>query len=159
MPPTAEPADPSEPDPAPNVVAGPEPDPTGARPPHAELFIGLVAPIGTDLELVVDELKSSLNHYRCTTVPLKLSALLGRLDWAQAMPDAEAYPDTRAWLLMDAGTKLREAWGRADALALLALTEVWAEEAHLKPERADIGRPGWRTPWRTPRSRSLRSAS
>jgi hypothetical protein len=133
------------------------PKATELRAPDPELFIGLVAPIGTDLGLVVEELRSSLNHYQYLTVPLKLSALLGRLNWDEEIPADDAFPDVRAWLRRRLVDQIAKELDRVDRGRCRGDAEpLEAVARHLHPRgRAAVGsRAG--VPLATPVARMVR---
>ena len=88
-----------------------------------ELIIALVAAVGIDVAMIVDQVRVALNHYSYETVPLRLSNYLAE----EAGEDFFAKPfDEALWDAMTAGDELRESWGRGDALALHAITDIAA---------------------------------
>jgi cytidine deaminase len=94
---------------------------------QTELFIALVAAIGTDLTMVTEELESELREYRYTTHTIRLSAYLSEIANDLGMTPFGAKPlDERLWDAMTAGDRLRLRWGRGDALALWAVANVAA---------------------------------
>lgn len=108
--------------------------PEAVSPDRPELFIGLVAATGTDNDLVADQIKNVLLTFDYLCEEVRLSALL-----TQFYPDLPTTPPGRyIKTRQDAGNKLREKLGRADALALAGIAEILtirAEKAaeNLKP--------------------------
>jgi len=97
-----------------------------------ELIIALVAAVGTDVGMIVDQVRVSMSDYAYETIPLRLSNYLAEeadKDFFATRPFDEA-----VWDAMTAGDELRERWGRGDALALHAITDI----AATRYERADM---------------------
>ena len=107
-------------------------------PPPAELVIGLVGAVGTDLEMVSTEVELALDAYGYKAKEIRLSALLGELNWQEELPGEPL--DEHIWTHMDAGNKLRLCWERGDAMALLALTEIAAVREENGAEKYEDGR-------------------
>lgn len=106
----------------------------------SELVIGLVGAVGTDLDLVATDIQLALNGYSYEAEEIRLSGLLGDLDWDERLPQKPL--DRHIWEHMDAGNKLRLTWERGDALALLALTEIAAIREEKNAERSlELSRP------------------
>lgn len=85
--------------------------------------------------MVTDELRLELNKYKYDTSELRLSAYL-----REHVPDihCEGLPyDERLWEAMTAGDLLRTRWGRGDALALCAISDIVATRLYLAPALAD----------------------
>jgi cytidine deaminase len=105
-----------------------------------ELIIGLVGAVGTELGLVFESLKHSLEevNYQCRKI--KLSELLHQFDeWKEL--SAIELEDKRIHAHMDAGNKFRERIGRGDALVVLAIAKIREErKKHKKDERIPIPR-------------------
>lgn len=100
-----------------------EDDPIGG-PDHNELVIALVAAVGTDIQMILDEIRIELSEYEYETIPLRLSDYLAEEageDFFNVKPFDEAL-----WDAMTAGDKLRDEWGRGDALALHAISDIVA---------------------------------
>lgn len=110
---------------------------------HTELFVGVVGPIGTDLDAVVRELRRQLKRYSYETSEVRLSEFLTRMAWSPPRDFAELPYDERAWQAMDAGNELRRAWDQYDALALLSIGEVEADRANIAQGTfdAEVGPP------------------
>jgi deoxycytidylate deaminase len=92
--------------------------------PTSELMLGLVAPIGVDLSLVVGAIKDRLeNHFSYKVVEIRLSELLRRVGGlsAQLRERPEA---ARITSYMNVGNEVRSSLQRGDALALLALNKI-----------------------------------
>jgi len=95
---------------------------------QTELFIALVAAVGTDLEMVSDELRIGLAKYDYEGHLLRLSDYLAE----HAAEDFRDKPlDEYIWHAMTAGDELRSAWERGDALALHAVSDIVATRAKL----------------------------
>ncbi|HET8863761.1 MAG TPA: hypothetical protein VFM94_10985, partial [Solirubrobacterales bacterium] len=84
----------------------------------------MVGAVGTDLDLVSADLTFALNEYGYKTHEIRLSELLGDLNWDEELPEKPL--DEHIWTHMDAGNKLRFCWERGDAMALLAAAEIAA---------------------------------
>ena len=101
----------------------------------SEIVIGLVAPVGTEKNIVVEQLKDSLKSFGYETVPIKLSSFLDSPEVKEKhgitlVQDPE---HLRIGSYMDAGNKLREL--RGDILALWAATEI----ARKRPTEEKVG--------------------
>jgi cytidine deaminase len=89
--------------------------------PCPEVVIGLVGPVGIDLDPIIDVLIRRLEAVEYQAKAIRLSAKLGNFFGV----DHSHLPENdRIAKLMDAGTKLREDSGRGDAVALLAIAEI-----------------------------------
>jgi len=92
-------------------------------PDATELIVALVAAVGTDLKMVVDQTRLVLRGYNYETISLRLSDYLAE----EARESFSDKPfDEMVWDAMDAGDELRDRWGRGDALALHVLADVAA---------------------------------
>ena len=102
-------------------------------PDHNELVIALVAAVGTDVTMVTAEVEIELSEYGYETVALRLSDYLAE----EAGENFFAIKkfDEALWDAMSAGDKLRNKWGRGDALALHAISDIVAT----RNERSGIG--------------------
>src|SRR4051794_22668122 len=98
----------------------------------SELFIGLVAAVGTNIELVITELESELAGYHFDSTLLRLSSYL-EAHFPDRQLASKPY-DVRIHDSMTAGDDLREAWQRNDALVLLAIEDVVASRAELSTD-------------------------
>lgn len=92
-----------------------------------ELVIGIVAPIGTDLDAVCTAIGESLKQVNYSTSIIRLSTLLDNLkppkegDWPERVP-SPVYERYRTY--MDAGNAFRKIMKRGDALALLSIGAI-----------------------------------
>jgi deoxycytidylate deaminase len=90
-----------------------------------EIVIGLVAPIGTDLDPVVTGIENNLRVYGYDSTPIRLSKLLrgGTIESSGAtesgITGAGYYEDR-----MDLGDKLRQKFGSGDAVAALTVANI-----------------------------------
>src|SRR2546426_861900 len=96
------------------------------RPVGPELFFGLVGAVGTDLTPVATAIKESLRSVEYETGdPIRLSDLLRDINrWADLPGPGAGLEDERIELLMEAGSKFREALQRGDSLAVWALGAI-----------------------------------
>lgn len=89
--------------------------------PCPEVVIGLVGPVGIDLDPIVEVLARRLEAVEYKALSIRLSAQIEKffgVDYSD-LPE-----DQRIKKLMDAGTKLREESERGEAVALLAIAEI-----------------------------------
>ncbi len=89
--------------------------------PYPEVVIGLVGPVGIDLDPIVDVLARRLEAVEYKASQVRLSAQIEKffgVDYSD-LPE-----DERIEKLMDAGTRLREDSERGEAVALLAIAEI-----------------------------------
>lgn len=98
-----------------------EPVSAGAWPTDGELFVGLVGPIGVDLESLTDAVMTSLDSVSYKSRLVRLTEVLRGLggDFAD-VPDTPA--DARYHRLMDLGNELRQRIAAAEAMVMLG---VW----------------------------------
>ena len=94
-------------------------DPLGAEG-APELVIGLIGPIGCDLELVINVLDDEIKKINYNSDEVKLSELLLLIDQYRNVLKY-ATEDERYHAYMKKGTQLREDLGRGDAIALLGV--------------------------------------
>jgi len=90
---------------------------------ETELFIALVAALGTDVGMVGNELETQLSSYGYTTYLLRLSGYLAELR-GKKLDDLPH--DMLLYEAMSAGDALRRDWQRGDALALAAVSDIVA---------------------------------
>ena len=89
-----------------------------------ELFIGLVAPVGTPLPLVERLVRQDLEERGYEVSSIRLSSLLEGLKAESELPGDEPAEYARVNALMDRGNEMREKSGGGYALALLAAAEI-----------------------------------
>jgi deoxycytidylate deaminase len=97
---------------------------------ETELFIALVAAVGTDIGMISKEVSIELADYAYEVHPLRLSEYLAEEvgeDFKNKKFD-EQLSDA-----MLAGDKLRAEWNRSDALALHAISDIVATRERLSP--------------------------
>jgi len=100
--------------------------PTALRGSDAELVLGIVAPVGTDLDTFVAILRDHLEKFRYRPQTIRASQFLDHLQLERFGVRLDASTEnTRLTTYMDAGTKVRELTGRADLLALHAILEAF----------------------------------
>jgi len=112
-----------------------------------ELFFALVGPVGADLgslQRALTKELATLDYELCPT-PHRLIELLFKLNaWTKLKKVASADPSKRYPPLMDAGNEFRTRIKRADAMALFAAADIWANERKRRddplPGRAHIFR-------------------
>jgi len=103
---------------------------------QTELFIALVAAVGTDVGLVGDQVATQLDDYGYTSHLLRLSNYLAE----QVGEDFQSKPfDEALWDAMTAGDRLRQAWDRNDALALHAVSDIVATREELDETGGEKG--------------------
>lgn len=93
------------------------------RDPGSELVFGLVAPVGANLERLESDLIDQLGLYGYSPNPIRLSALLRKLD-NLGVPLQETPELARLNSYMNAGNKFRERTGCPEGLALWAMAEI-----------------------------------
>lgn len=91
--------------------------------PRPEIVIGLVGPVGVDLDPVTNALINALGvvKYKAKIIQLsqRISHFFGTEEEYKGLAE-----NLRIKKLMDAGTRLREESARGDAVALLAIAEI-----------------------------------
>ncbi|MBA3859097.1 MAG: hypothetical protein C0508_01190 [Cyanobacteria bacterium PR.023] len=87
-----------------------------------ELFIGLISPVGANLDLLTEILTEQLLEYGFKVIPIRLSALIDDIEGFNNLP--KSFEDQRIAAYMDAGNKIRKKLSRNDALAAIALSEI-----------------------------------
>src|ERR1035441_3927892 len=97
---------------------------------ETELFIALVAAVGTDVGMISDEVSIELAEYAYEVHSLRLSEYLAE----EVGEDFKTKKfDEQLSDAMLAGDKLRAAWNRSDALALHAISDIVATREKLSP--------------------------
>ncbi len=90
-----------------------------------ELFIGLVGPVGVDLETVNKVLSDHFNKFGYKTIPIRLSSLLHQIESYNYLKNLEGESEfDRIKKHMDAGTDIRTKTNHGDILALLAISNI-----------------------------------
>lgn len=93
--------------------------------PDAEIVLGLVAPVGTDLEGVRSRVRDHVKQFSYDTNVLRLSGFLDRLNPSSLGVELKQEPEyERINTHMNAGNKLRAKAKRGDLLALYAVSEI-----------------------------------
>lgn len=96
-----------------------------------ELFVGLIAPLGVDLDDAMEVLKASFKGVGYETHEVRMSALLrGVPSIADTLPDPTATEDKRIEGYMDAADALRSRLGTGSILVHLAMAKLrdWRTE-------------------------------
>jgi cytidine deaminase len=117
--------------------------PTKSPPPAPELFFGLVAAIGTDLDRVTDILAGALADVAYDAEVVRLSDLLREIKSGPALDETPR--DRRYETYMAKGTYLREETGRGDALAVMAVRRIRQLRAGERTEQGSSASPRSRT--------------
>lgn len=101
---------------------------------QTELFVAMVAAVGTDMDMICDQVAIGLAEYEYEVHHLRLSDYLAE----QAEEDFRSKPfDEQLWDAMTAGDQLRVTSQRSDALALHAVSDIVATRGQLAPEDGD----------------------
>ena len=115
-------------------------DETGTAPGwESEIVVGLVGPVGTDLETVERDLSERLVALGYVCESIRISELLKALSPGSPLPTSPEHHRLDAF--MTAGNSLRQRLGRGDALALLAANKIHESRspgAEPQPRRAHI---------------------
>lgn len=88
-----------------------------------EIIIGIVAPIGTDLDGLFPRLQRELSQYDYGTTMVRLSQLLNDERLSNFYPQIPL-PPSNAERLMNKGDQLREHYASGDALAAVAIENI-----------------------------------
>jgi deoxycytidylate deaminase len=91
----------------------------------SELVIGLIGPVGTDMELVSSLLETNLKLVDYQAIRIHLINGLKQIECWSKLPDSPL--DVRYGKHMDAGDEFREKIKRGDALALLGVSTIVKE--------------------------------
>jgi deoxycytidylate deaminase len=86
-----------------------------------DIVIGLVGPIGTDLDPVCNALSSSFERLGYTAVQVRLSKQLDQVRSQFALDLSHQGEDERYKKYMNAGNAFRKAVGRGDAMSMVAV--------------------------------------
>jgi cytidine deaminase len=117
--------------------------PTKSPPAAPELFFGLVAAIGTDLDKVSEILVGALADVAYDAAVVRLSDLLREIRSGPALEETPR--DRRYETYMAKGTYLREQTGRGDALAVMAVRRIRQLRAAERAEQSTDAPPRSRT--------------
>ena len=109
-------------------------EPEIGGPDQNELVIALVAAVGTDVGMVADELAIELRRVRLRQRGSAVEQL-PRRGVRRGLLQAKKF-DEALWDAMSAGDTLRNKWGRGDALALHAISDIVA----IRKERTGVTR-------------------
>jgi deoxycytidylate deaminase len=102
----------------------------------SEIVIALVCPLGTNVEMVLNELSTELNEYGYSSSVHRLSDFFAEVSGT----DFSHLPfDERLDAAMTAGDELRVRWGRGDALALRAIADIVATRDEQSDEVINVG--------------------
>lgn len=93
--------------------------------PGPELVVGLVGPVGANLDVVTASLRLQLSRVGYQTFDIRVSRLISNVSALKSL-QGKAFPSDfeRIDQLMDAGSAIRRATRRGDALALLTIAEI-----------------------------------
>jgi deoxycytidylate deaminase len=101
---------------------------------EGELVLGLVGPVGTDLDLVLQALRNGLIAMRYSCREFRLSSFLQDIEGLQTrLRERPAYQ--RYMSYMNAGNEARRALGNGGCLALHAIARIWQGRADERPRR------------------------
>jgi len=89
--------------------------------PCPEVVIGLVGPVGIDLDPIIEVL---VRRFEAVEYKARLVRLSAQIEKFFGVDYSDLPEDSRIEKLMDAGTKLREKSERGEAVALLAIAEI-----------------------------------
>lgn len=101
-----------------------------------ELVFGILGPIGTPIEGVVNELKQELSHVGYTSEVIHLTSLMRKIDVGCSVDETEF--DARYRSLIKYADTLRERCGHDGALAGLAITEIQHRRERLLQSRLGV---------------------
>lgn len=88
----------------------------------SELVVGLVAPVGSEKSIVIEELKDSFRAFGYDVLIVKLSSFLGEIELETKLAEEPEFERIKSY--MDAGNEVREKMESTDALALFAVAEI-----------------------------------
>jgi cytidine deaminase len=108
-------------------------------PDQTELFVALVAAVGTDVGMVCEEIGVELGEYEYETHQLRLSYYLADVSEREF---SDLF-DEWLWDAMTAGNELRASWDRGDALALHAISDIVATREQHNPASLPEELPGY----------------
>lgn len=92
---------------------------------EADLVIGLVGPVGSDLPWVSESLATSLRRFGYMVHEISISSLIDQVSLSDPAPARGAVPyDEYVAAKMTAGNRVCSLWDQEDALAQLAVAEI-----------------------------------
>ncbi|HVM79321.1 MAG TPA: anti-phage dCTP deaminase [Stellaceae bacterium] len=97
---------------------------------HPELVFGLVAPIGTELRTVAEELEMGLRTVGYHAIHVHVTDTLKEFPGVFKLKERPTEEKYRTY--MDAGNRIREKLDRADALALLTVLAIRRQRAEMQ---------------------------
>lgn len=104
-----------------------------------ELIIGLVSPVGTDLDIVSQALEKVLESFHYDIKPIRLSGLIHQVNKYADLADRTFENEgDRIKAYIEAGTNLREITGHGDLLALLSISEIRSIRESVNKDNAAI---------------------
>jgi deoxycytidylate deaminase len=92
---------------------------------NPELFFAVVAPVGADLDKVCEHLSGALQKFDYRLEQIRVISLLKKFESPRFLQNEPANEYEKVKGRMDAGDEFRNLVQRDDALALLALYNVW----------------------------------
>lgn len=107
-----------------------------------EIVIGIVAPIGTDLDGLFPRLQRELSQYHYSTTMVRLSQLLNDDRLTNLYSDAPA-PPSKAEQLMNKGDELRDHYKSGDALAAVAIENIVSKRKEENLDKDQRSRRAW----------------
>ncbi len=109
----------------------------------AELFIGLVAPLGVDRDIVVQALNENLKQFQYRYTEIKLSGLIRSFkgfENLKAKDEMDRYDYYNNY--MDKGNELRKKFGSGEALAWAAMNAVLSTRRNYYKDNPEIENKG-----------------
>src|SRR4030095_6593270 len=100
--------------------------------PSSEIFIGLVGPVGTESEAAVQLIRQALGAINYDAEHIEISDLIKSYKKVSYDGVGDRYDK-----LMTAGDKIRQYVGRGDALATIAMIDIWRRRIAQSSERKD----------------------
>lgn len=97
-----------------------------------ELIIGLVAPVGVDLDTIEQNLMDYLRHFSYTANVIHLSKLIKNIEGLETELSEES-EFARINTYMTAGDEARDKAERGDILSLLAVNEIYSSREQKQP--------------------------
>jgi deoxycytidylate deaminase len=113
------------------------PEAEAAEPSHPELVVGIVAAVGTPIDLAVRLIAQSIENFSYAIETLHLSHYTDQFKLTNRRPPSTASSTERIDAMMSRGTEAREITGRDDVLALAAIADI-----HVRRGGQDAARSG-----------------